>query len=387
MKWWVGPVLVGLAVLPLYLATNSGGLPQNRDTTSSAIPAWRLATHGDLTVTEFKEPWLTATDEERGRTQDWYVESGGRITSNRPPGAIFWAVPFYWLSGANAGEMTLGPATVAASVAVALAVTILTAVFQSLVGVRMAIGAGLIVGVATPLWGVASDALWQHSVSVLWLAFGLWFLSTGAYGRAGLFGGLALFTRPLAGVVVAVWGTYLAVKRRTWRPMILIGLTSSIGLGLLLWYYDLAYQSSELTGGYGSYPTEALVGRPLGSYLENVWLALFSTDRGILLFTPFLIVLVPGLRAGWKAAPDWVKAGALSGVIYMLLQLRVNSYHGGGAWTSYRLPLEMMTVLSPLLVLSYKHWVAAFPFRVWLFRLGAAIAVVLQAMSAWRFVS
>ncbi len=109
--------------------------------------------------------------------QDWYVDTGDRLTSNRPPGAIFWAVPFYWLSGAEPDQMTLPPASVAASVAVALAVAVLAAVFAAVVDRWLAFWSALLVGLTTPLWGVASDALWQHSVSVLWLALGLLFLS------------------------------------------------------------------------------------------------------------------------------------------------------------------------------------------------------------------
>lgn len=386
-KLWLGPLLVALLLLPLYLATNSDGRPQNRDTVSSAIPAWRLATHGDLTVTEFKEPWLTATNPAGTRRQDWYVESGGRITSNRPPGAIFWAVPFYWLSGASPDEFTLGPASVAASVAVALSVAAFVAVFQSVVDPKNAFLAGLVVGVGTPLWGVASDALWQHSVSVLFLAVGLWFLARQGLAGAGLASGFALLARPLAGTIAAVWGIYLSVRQRSWKPVVVIGFTSAIGFGILLWYYQLAYQSLSLTGGYGSYPTAGLVGRPLFWYFENIWNVLFSSDRGIFLYTPFLLVLVPGLRAAWAVAPDWVKGGALSGVVYMLLQLRVNSYSGGGVWVSYRLPLEMLAVSAPLLLLSYREWVSKNAFRVRLFQVALILSVGVQLTAALRFVS
>ena len=374
-------------MLPIYLLTNSDGRPQSRDTLASAIPAWRLATHGDLDVTDFKDPWLIAYDARGINRQNWYVESGGRVTSNRPPGAIFWAVPFYWLAGANPEQMTLGPATVAASVAVAMGVIILTAVFQKLIGTRGGLAAGLVAGLATPLWGIASDALWQHSVTVIWLGLGVLFMSNAVYGRAGLAGGLALFTRPLTGVMSAVWGTYLAAKERSWRPMIVIGLSSAVGLGLLFWYYDKAFATSELTGGYGSYPTEALTGRSLSSYLENIWAMLFSADRGVFLYSPFLLILMPGLRAGWKAAPDWVKAGALSGLIYMLVQLRINSYTGGQIAWSYRLPLDMLVVVSPLLVLAYREWVAKSKLILGVFWLAVGASILVQVVTAAQLVS
>jgi hypothetical protein len=240
----------------------------------------------------------------------------------------------------------------------------------------------MLAGLATPLWGVASDALWQHSVSALWLALGLFFLAKSRYAVAGLMGGLAVFTRPLLGVAPAVWGIYLAVKERSWRPLFGVGIASSLGLGLLFWYYQLAYTSTAVTGGYGSYPVEGLVGRPAWSYLVNIWNVMFSTYRGIFIYTPFLLVLVAGLRSAWKAAPPWVRAGAMSGLIYMLIQLRVNDFSGGGAWLGYRLPLEMLILAAPLLLLSYVHWVRQSKMRLGVFWAGAIVTGAFQVYAA-----
>lgn len=382
---WIGPLLVALVLLPIYLATNSDGRPQSRDTLASAIPAWRIATYGDLDITEYVDPYFTATSPDGSRSQDWYVATESRATSNRPPGAIFWAVPFYWVTGTAIEPMSLWPATVAASTAVALGMAFLTAVFQNIVSRPAAAVAGLLGGLGTPFWGIASDALWQHTVSVVWLALGLVFMARRSYVGAGLSAGLAMFTRPLVGIVAFGWGTLEGWYRRSISPVVKIGLASTVGFILLLWYYQLAYGSMSLTGGYGSYPVDGIVSTETSSYLVNILNAFASADRGIFMYTPFLVVLVPGLVSAWRVAPSWIRASSVSAIAYLLIQLRVNNYTGGQIGISYRLPLEALVAVSPLLVLSYREWVVGRQLRAVLFWGAVGGSVVVQLVSAlWR---
>lgn len=61
----------------------------------------------------------------------------------------------------------------------------------------------------------------------------------------------------------------------------------------------------------------------------------------------------------------------------MLVQLRVNYFTGGDAFFSYRLPLEMLTMAAPLLVLSYREWIAHDRGRRVLFAAAVFFAVIL----------
>ncbi|NNC41124.1 MAG: hypothetical protein HKN95_10570, partial [Acidimicrobiia bacterium] len=95
--------------------------------------------------------------------------------------------------------------------------------------------------------------------------------------------------------------------------------------------------------------------------------------RGFLLWSPFLLVLIPGLRAAWKAAPAWVRGSALGGLVYLLVQYKANRFSGGGGFFTYRYPLEALTAAAPLLYLSYREWVAPRP------RIGKAFVALSSA--------
>ncbi len=87
-----------------------------------------------------------------------------------------------------------------------------------------------------------------------------------------------------------------------------------------------------------------------------MWGGFFDLRRGFLVWSPFLLVLLPGLPAGWRAAPAWVRSAAVGGLVYLLLQYGANRFSGGDGHFTYRYPLEMLTAASPLLVLSARHW-------------------------------
>ena len=76
-----------------------------------------------------------------------------------------------------------------------------------------------------------------------------------------------------------------------------------------------------------------------------------------MLYSPFLILLIPGLPAAWRKAPAWVRGSAIGGVAYLLLQLKANRYSGGDSFWGYRYPLEMLAASAPLLLLAYTEWV------------------------------
>jgi hypothetical protein len=88
-------------------------------------------------------------------------------------------------------------------------------------------------------------------------------------------------------------------------------------------------------------------------YLLN-WVGfLASADRGILLWTPLIMVLaVPAVRAA-RSAPDWVNWLAVGGIAYAAVQLKINNFSGADGFYGYRLGLELMTCLVPLYTLAW----------------------------------
>ena len=75
-------------------------------------------------------------------------------------------------------------------------------------------------------------------------------------------------------------------------------------------------------GGYGDYVIENLTSRPITAMLLDVVSDLVHMRTGVLFLSPFLIVLLPGLRQAWLAAPTWVRSLTLAAVAYSLLQRR-----------------------------------------------------------------
>lgn len=371
--WTVFAVVAG-PLLAVYLATASYAMPQSPDIVAAALPAWQLAERGTL-----------ALDDHAG-DNPWLVDTGERIVSNRQPGVIAWALPFYALApDTSADDPPLGPAGVAAAVAAALAMGVLALVFRTLVPPPAAVAAALVAGLGTATWTVSADGLWPHGPGQLWLALGMLALRGAHFARAGLGFAAAILTRPNAAVVAAVTGLYAAWRQRSLRPAVLVGAASAAGVAVLVAYNTLVFGSPSLTGGYPSDFTDRLTTMTLTRYAENVVGTLVSPSRGVLVLSPFLLVLAPGLRAAWRAAPDWVRGSALGGLVYLLLHLRMNRFWGGTNFFSYRYPLEALTLAAPLLLLAYREWAARTRGRRRWLAAAVAAAVGVHALGAVYF--
>ena len=136
------------------------------------------------------------------------------------------------------------------------------------------------------------------------------------------------------------------------------------------------------SAGYSSSFVDNTQSADVVGYVRNIGMALFSPTRGLLVWSPFLIVLLPGLPAAWRAAPSWVRGGALGGLVYLLVQYKANRYSGGDGFAAYRYPLEALTASAPLLLLSYTEWVAQRPRVAQAFRVLVILSVVAHAAFA-----
>lgn len=151
-------------------------------------------------------------------------------------------------------------------------------------------------------------------------------------------------------------------------------------------YNAAVFGSPSITGGYSdSFATRA-ASFDLVNYFGNVALALVHPVRGLFVYSPFLIFLIPGLPAAWRKAPGWVQGSAIGGVLYLLFQLKANRYSGGDSFWGYRYPLEALAAAGPLLLLSYTEWIrqqSALLRRLFLY--AAVGSIVLTAMGAIYF--
>lgn len=365
----------------LYLATlrTPTGIA-NFDPAAVGPSAWALAHHGTPAIDAAQWPSLN----------QWFLRlSGGSVVSNREPGLILLAAPFYaampW-----AGPQDQMPSAIAAALSTAAAMATLALVVRRIAPGRAALATVLIGGVATTTWTVSGTSLWPHGPGQLFLVLGVLATATESYLPAGVAFAAATLVRPPLAIVAAVTGVWESVRRRSVRPALLIGAVTAAGVGWLL-----AYSARYWHGGLDSQYTAVGPGfvRPFldvrpGAWLDllvNVFGTLGSVGHGILLTSPFLIPLTPGLRPAWRVAPSWARTATIGGLIYLFVQLKANRFNGGEGFWGYRYPLPMLTLAAPLLYLSWRAYIAPNLRRQAAFVALVVVSVTCEAIGATCF--
>jgi alpha-1,2-mannosyltransferase len=356
----------------LFASTASYDGRQVNDAIAAAIPAWTLANDGTLTIPD------------DAPVNVWFVDAGGRRVSNRFPGTIAVAVPFYWLTRGSAPRPTVPEASLAAAFVSALAVSLMAFALRRVASTRVAVAGALLLGLGTTTWTVSAATLMTHGPAQLWLTLGLlaaasarWWLSTPAYAAAVL-------TRPHLVVVPVVAAAWHVLRDRLWRAAFWLLLGALAGVALLLAYNHHVYGRWSLQGGYAITLDDALTRSPT-TLAGNVAGALFSPARGLLGYSPFVLLLLLGVPRAWRAAPSWARGAALGSVAYLLLQMQANRFSGGAGFYGYRLPLEPLTLATPLLAVAYTEWVAPSAWRRRAFGVLVAYSVAVQVLGAFWF--
>jgi hypothetical protein len=355
-----------MAVFAVYAATAQYHSPLNNDTGAAAAAAWQLAMHGNATLTGI------------GNHASWLFHVGGRDVTNRLPGVIFWATPFYFVLGTH-GSPDVYPGALAAAAATALAVALTFVLLSTLVGRRTALIAALLLGFGTGTWTVSADQLWTHGPAQAAVVATVLLARRNRWLLAGIPAGFAILLRPHLGVVAAVLGLIEAIRTRRVRPL-LISVGCLVGILILLVYNHDLWGHYTVFGGYADVDPSSP--HLLGPFLINIAGALVSPERGMLVMTPVLLLLVPGLRRGWAAAPPWVRSAAIAGVAYVLLQLWLKRFSGGNGFYSYRVTLEGLALCVPILTLSWREWTARSRLRRTAFAVLAVVSVAIAAFGA-----
>jgi hypothetical protein len=228
--------------------------------------------------------------------------------------------------------------------------------FRRLADRRLALTATGALAFATGVWTVSADALWPHALTHLLLALGVLAVADGRHGRSGFAFGVSLLARPHLAVVPAVVGIWSGINRRSVSAVALLGVTSALGLVAVVLYSRVLFGTWLPIAGYSSYAVDNLGGTSTSDYGLRILMFLGDPVRGILIYMPALIVLVPFVGRGWKVSPWWVRAAAVSGVVYMVVQLRANAHHGGSQFFGARLSIELTILAAPLLLRTYQAY-------------------------------
>ena len=350
---WLTPLLVLLVALGVYAPTAATELAHD-DARSASIAAWRVATTG--------QPWLGDFDVNDVGIPEYRafvaVRPDGRKVITRSPGVVAAGVPAYVVAGGEptAGDFSLVPGALTAALLAAGAVLLFFLALRSRMRERSALLATGVFALATPMWSVVSNSLWTHSVTVIGIAGMAWAASRERWWLVGLFGGVALWGRLHTVIIVAVLGLGVALARRRPRIALVVGSVSGACLALASvwshWMYDTWFPS----GGYGAgtYLDSAATGSTSGltDAVVNQLGLWVSPDRGFLVWTPLVLLLLPALQRGWRDLPDWARWLPVGGILYTLVQGQLNHFTGGDGYYGYRLTTELLVCVAPAYALT-----------------------------------
>jgi hypothetical protein len=275
------------------LALRDGG-----DTIPARLIPFSILGFGTVTLDPFKEDFAAAGG------YRWYVTPSPKgLISIYPVGTAWLALPIYapvylWLVCTHRGDHAAlfaaseGTEKLAAAIFAAACVWALFYVLRRRTTPTMAALISLAFGLASEMFAVASQALWQHGPGALCLVLGILFATGKERGRdwlaAGFFFAFCACVRP-PGVVFGLAAFAYVSSCRGWRPLAWFALGGSVPLAATL-FYNLYYLGNPL-GGY-FFMRDIL---SAGMFFPGMAGLLFSPNRGLLFFTPIAIVGIAGL--------------------------------------------------------------------------------------------
>ena len=369
-------LLVFAPVALLYLVSAHWTL-NNADSIAAAWPAWALVHHGTLHLEHIANLPINP----------WFLHGAhGHIVSSRMPGVSLISVPMQALFAWTRLD-PMAPSVATASIVAAAAAANMTLVFRRTSPANVALIGGLVLAAGTCLWTVAGAELWAHGPDALWLSALLLAITRERYWLAGLFGAGAALTRPHLVVAVALIGIALAVGRRTPRPVIALGLPAGLGLVGVVAYNWYLFGTASLDAGSYSYAGKTVISGTGTTFVGSLYAwadsavgMLISPSRGLLAYSPILLVALLALRSSWRELPDWAKGATVGGLAYFLVQAHINGYEGGSGYYGSRLTIGPMLLWSPLVfVAARKVWSRGYGLVVYLL---AAVSVATQLTGA-----
>jgi hypothetical protein len=371
--WWIS---VAALVALVYLTTSHWSSGQVDDTRAAMWTAWNVAQHGSFHL-DNQPPGLPDLV--------WFHQLGDHVVTNRSMGAILAGLPIALLlswTGLSPEHLNALNAAVMTGATVAT----ISLVLRRLVSDRLAIAATVTVGFGTSLWTVAASETWPQTADALYLSLALLALSRGRYGWAGVALAPAIMTRPHLALVALVLGIGLTISERRVRPLLAIGVPTSLGMGALVCWNHWMFGAWSVGGAYTGHE-QRITTVPdsfsvLIAWAQNAAGAFVSPGCGLFLFAPIAGLAVWWILAARQSAPAWAWWAFLGGAAYQAVQLYLNAFHGGGGFFGNRLVIEFVVLATPLAVATYAAWSQQSAARRLLTGALAAYGVALHATGA-----
>ena len=343
-------VVAALALLAVAFAAYAATAERSAghlDYWSANFASWHLAHTGSPFVEGVSMPPLDDNTERFVWLQE--PAPNGHTVVARAPGVVLAGMPGYLLTGQD--HFSLGPASLTAALLVTLSLLLVFLALRTRLSWRRSLLGSAALGFTTPVWTVSADGIWPHTVTGLGIAGMAWAAATRRYWLVGVFGGVAISGRMHTAVIVAVLGLALAYERRDLRVAVQVAVPSVTVLVAECFWSHWMYGSWNPMASYGGSAAVSLLDENLldvTNYL-GMWVA---PDRGILVWSPVVLLLLPALVRSWREQPVWARALLGGGLAYTLIQSALITFTGGDFFYGQRLGLELLVCATPALCFS-----------------------------------
>lgn len=301
------------------------------DTYASRFVPISIVREGNLSVDEF---FPRVSRSRTGHINDYLFRSGDRLFDSHPPVGPLLAAPVYalpvWL-GVPRDPRTAANvlSKVAASLMAAFSAVLLFSIVRQLLerigkpSTRVAAASALCFGLGTSVWSAASQALWSHTPALLLSTGSLWALLAGRWAAAGVLTAAAVLARPALvplPLLVAVFGLHLWRRARAADPTgagsaaAFARVVRFVGAGLAVAIVGAGYNVLVFGTPLGGEPfrsahwVERLGASHMfsGSIAEGLAGLILSPSRGLLVFSPVVLIAALGAVAIWRVRLDRV---------------------------------------------------------------------------------
>jgi hypothetical protein len=399
---------VGFFLFAVYLLSYRGGFHSVDEVSMFAVTE-SLVKHGQLNTDQIAwTQWTTSQREAQG-----FFGLDGHVYSKKGLAASLAMAPLYWLGLTIPGLGMLQTVSLLNAILTAITGGLLFLIVRRLgYAERVAMGVALLYGLATIAW-VYSKYLFSEPLAGLLLVTTTYLLiafrQEGGYWRAavaGLLAGLAVVTRANNLFLVPVFGAYLVASssvagsvdspevKRTHRTSSL-RLTASysllpvlcflIGLilpALLLMGYNWIRAGNPFQTGY-----DLTIFSP--DLLLGMYKLLLSPLRGLFVYSPLLILSIPGFVWLWQR--HWAEAALALGVTGVtIVVFSVWSSGEGLSWGSrFLVPIVpfFCLALAPVLARALAGSKALLGLLVALAGLSLMVQILGVSINPWVYLA
>jgi hypothetical protein len=250
-----------------------------------------------------------------------------------------------------------------ASIVTAAAVALLFLTIARLVPTRVALYTAIGLGVGTNFWPEMSRTLWQHETVALGEALALWAsvrptadLKMKHFAIAGIGLALAVTCRLQVVPLAAILLLWMWRRAGFWRPC-LSGMIVTIAC-VVLFVAQYRWFGDPL-GGFASMQKGALTVNSHGvtdSISRTPWTGalglLLSPSRGIIIFSPVVLLILPGIRRSLRAHTNLRLGWLLAASGGMFILYGGYSVWWGGFTFGPRYMLDLLVPLAPAAALG-----------------------------------